>query len=54
MLEENRRGLVQDSSSSRKEEKENVALSPKSKKKSKKDLSKVWCFACSQYGHFAS
>ena len=26
---------------------ENVALSAKSKNKSKKDLSKVWCFACS-------
>ena len=33
---------------------ENVALSTKSKKKSKKDLSKVRCFACNQYGHFAS
>ena len=33
---------------------ENVALSAKSKKKSKKDLSKVRCFAWSQYGHFAS
>ena len=33
---------------------ENVALSAKSKKKTKKDLSKVRCFACSQYGHFAS
>ena len=33
---------------------ENVALSAKSKKKSKKDLSKVRCFACSQYGQFAS
>ena len=33
---------------------ENVALSAKSKKKSKKDLSKVQCFVCSQYGHFAS
>ena len=33
---------------------ENVALSAKSKKKSKKDLSKVRCFACSQYGNFAS
>ena len=33
---------------------ENVALSAKSKKKSKKDLRKVRCFACSHYGHFAS
>lgn len=33
---------------------ENVALSAKGKKKSNKDLSKVRCFACNQYGHFAS
>ena len=33
---------------------ENVALSAKGKKKSKKDLSKVRCFACNQYGHYAS
>ena len=32
---------------------ENVALSAKSKKKFKKGLSKVRCFACRQYGHFA-
>lgn len=31
---------------------ENVALYPKSNKRSKKDLSKVRCFTCSQYGHF--
>lgn len=34
--------------------KENVALLARSKKKSTKDLSKVKCFACNQYGHLAS
>ena len=33
---------------------DNVALSCKRKKNSKKDLSKVRCFACNQYGHYAS
>ena len=33
---------------------DNVALYAKSKKKSKKDLNKVVCFACSEYGHLAS
>ena len=33
---------------------ENVVLSTKSKNKSKKDLSKVRCVACIQYGHYAS
>ena len=44
----------QDSGQKEAANEENVALSAKSKKKSKKDLSKVRCFACSQYGHFAS
>jgi len=64
--EENRRGYVHGSLSTCNEE-ENVALAAKCKNKSKmvskggnkqkgegkKDMSKVKCFACHQFGHYA-
>ena len=66
--EETRWGLVQGSSSTSKEDEENVALTPKGKKKfkkgpkkggvkqwdgQKKELSTVKCFACQKLGHYA-
>ena len=65
--EETRRGLLQGSSSTSREDEENVALTAKGKKKFKKgpkkggvkqqdgqkDLSIVKCFACQKLGHYA-
>ena len=66
--EETRRGLVQGSSSTSREDEENVALIAKGRKKFKKgsqkgganqhegqqkDLSTVKCFACQKFGHYA-
>ena len=66
--EETRRGYVEGSTSHNKEDEENVALAAKGKKKKfkkgskvetkqqdeeKKDMSKVKCFACQKFGHYA-
>ena len=66
--EETRRGLVQGSGSTSREDKEDVALTSKGKKKNKKcpkkggakqqdgqrkDLSTIKCFACQKMGHYA-
>ena len=67
MQEETRRGLVQGSSSNGKEEEVSVALSATSKKSKKgpkggakqqrvelkKDPSRVGCYACNAFGHYA-
>ena len=65
---ETQRGYVHGSTSHSKDEEENVALAAKGKKKKfkkgpkgetkqqdgeKKDMSKVKCFACQKFGHYA-
>ena len=49
--EESREGILQSHPSG---EEENVALVAAGKGKKKKDLSKVRCFACNSFGHYAS
>ena len=65
--EETPRGYVQGNTSHSKEDEENVALATKGKKKKskkgskggtkhhegEKDMSKVKCFACQKFGHYA-
>ena len=67
--EEIRRGYVQGNTSHSKDDEENVALTAKGKKKKKfkkgskggtkqqdrekKDMSKLKCFACQNFGHYA-
>jgi hypothetical protein len=52
--EETQRGYLHAGSQKGEEDEENVALIGKSKGSSKKDMSKVKCFACHKTGHYAS